>query len=252
MNEIIVAENVRKTYRRRTAGGSDRTEDVEVLKSINLTVQQGEYVSIMGRSGSGKSTLLNILGMTMRPTDGLIRFEGRDTADLWNDELADIRRRKIGFIFQNFDLLESISALDNIMLAGYLDKKDEAEVRPRAIELASRLNLSEQLLRKYPHELSGGEQQRVAVTRALMNNPDLILADEPTGNLDAASESLVANMLSQIHQEMGKSIILVTHNPKLAAQSEIFYHLTDGGVLDAPIRYEGDREAYYHRIIGQM
>jgi ABC-type lipoprotein export system ATPase subunit len=252
MNEIIIAENVRKTYRRRAAGVSDRTEDVEVLRSINLTVQRGEYVSIMGRSGSGKSTLLNILGMTMRPTDGLIRFEGRDTADLWNDELADIRRRKIGFIFQDFDLLESISALDNIMLAGYLDKKNETEVRPRAIELAGRLNLSEQLLRKYPHELSGGEQQRVAVTRALMNNPDLILADEPTGNLDAASESLVANMLSQIHQEMGKSIILVTHNPKLAAQSEIFYHLTDGGVLDAPIRYEGNREAYYHRIIGQM
>ncbi len=252
MNEIIAAENIRKTYRRKSSSGNERTEDVEVLRSINLVVHKGEYVSIMGRSGSGKSTLLNILGLTMRPSEGVIRLNGRDTADLWNDELADIRRREIGFIFQNFDLIESISALDNIMLTGFLDKKEETEVKPRAIELAAQLNLSERLLQKYPHELSGGEQQRVAVARALMNNPDLILADEPTGNLDAKSESLVADLLTQINREMGKSIILVTHNPKLAAQSQIFYHLTDQGVLDEPIRNEGDSEAYYHRIIGEM
>lgn len=252
MNEIIAAENIRKTYRRKSSSGNERTEDVEVLRSINLVVHKGEYVSIMGRSGSGKSTLLNILGLTMRPSEGVIRLNGRDTANLWNDELADIRRREIGFIFQNFDLIESISALDNIMLTGFLDKKEETEVKPRAIELAAQLNLSERLLQKYPHELSGGEQQRVAVARALMNNPDLILADEPTGNLDAKSESLVADLLTQINREMGKSIILVTHNPKLAAQSQIFYHLTDQGVLDKPIRNEGDSEAYYHRIIGEM
>lgn len=142
--------------------------------------------------------------------------------------------------------------MNNILVAGFLDKKSYEEIHARALELATELDLSQDLLRKYPYELSGGEKQRVAIIRALINNPDLILADEPTGNLDGESEALVASLLNKVNKDLKKSIVLVTHNPRLAAHSQVFYHLTDKGVLDEPLQNEGNQESFYNRILSRM
>lgn len=250
MDTIIQAENIKKSYRSRDKK-SEYNEKL-VLNGLNLNVYPGEYISIMGRSGSGKSTLLNLLGLLILPSEGNLFFEGKNTAELWKDELADIRRRRIGFIFQDFDLIESITAMNNILVAGLLEKKPYDEIHTRALKLAEKLDISKDLLKKYPHELSGGEKQRVAIIRALINNPDLILADEPTGNLDGKSEKLVASLLDKVSKDLNKSIVLVTHNPRLAAHSQVFYHLTDEGVLDEPLRNEGDQEAFYNKIVSRM
>lgn len=240
----------KKTYRSRSK--ESEWNEKMVLNGVNLSIHPGEFISIMGRSGSGKSTLLNLLGLLIPPSEGNLFFEGKNITELWKDELADIRRRRIGFIFQDFELIESITAMNNILVAGFLDKKSYEEIHTRALELATELDLSKDLLRKYPYELSGGEKQRVAIIRALINNPDLILADEPTGNLDGESEALVASLLNKVNKDLKKSIVLVTHNPRLAAHSQVFYHLTDKGVLDEPLQNEGSQELFYNKILSRM
>lgn len=201
---------------------------VEVLKGIDMTIESGEYVSIMGRSGGGKTTLLKIMGLTLYPTAGTMLFKGRNVQELWKDELADIRRREIGFVFQDFNLIDSLSALDNILLPGIIDKMEETSAKERAYALAEQFELSRKLLLKAPYELSGGEKQRVAISRALMNDPAVILADEPTGNLDEKSGQIVFDILADIHRNMHKTIVVVTHNPQLAAMSEKQYILRNG------------------------
>ena len=248
MDAIVQADGVKKAFHCRD-GNPERNEK-QVLRGVNLSVYPGEYISIMGRSGSGKSTLLNILGLLIPRSEGTLLNKRKNVEDLWKDELADIRRRRVGFIFQNFELIESISALNNIMIAGFLEKKSKEEVYERTVELTQSLDLSQDLLKKYPSELSGGEKQRVAIVRALINNPDLIL--EPTGNLDGESEALVASLLDRINKELNKSIVLVTHNPRLAARSQVFYHLSDKGVLDEPLRNNGSRNEFYHEIVRRM
>ena len=207
----IQLKNITKTY------------DGEVLKGISLTICQGDYISITGRSGSGKTTLLKIIGLLEQPTEGEVIIDGIKSADLWKDELADIRRQKIGFIFQDYFLLENLSALDNILLPGLLEKQEGSRVKSRAYKLSQYLEIEEKLLKKYPKELSGGEKQRIAIVRALMNDPDILLADEPTGNLDEKNQEKVQSILKRLHEKERKTILLVTHDMEFAKTSKKHY-----------------------------
>lgn len=215
----IQLKNITKTY------------DGEVLKGISLTICQGDYISITGRSGSGKTTLLKIIGLLEQPTEGEVIIDGIKSADLWKDELADIRRQKIGFIFQDYFLLENLSALDNILLPGLLEKQEGSRVKSRAYELSQYLEIEEKLLKKYPKELSGGEKQRIAIVRALMNDPDILLADEPAGNLDEKNQEKVQSILKRLHEKERKTILLVTHDMEFAKTSKKHYNLINGKLV---------------------
>lgn len=199
-----------------------------MLKGIDLTVGQGDYISIIGRSGCGKTTLLKIIGLLTVPTDGELLIDGKSYSDLWKDELADIRRRNMGFVFQDYLLLEDLSALDNMMLPGLLEKMDGGSSRKRACELAEYLEIDKELLERYPGELSGGEKQRIAIVRALFNDPPMLLADEPTGNLDENTRKIVEDIFCKLHRTMNKTILLVTHDLEFAKKSERQYRIKDG------------------------
>ena len=213
----IRLNNIKKSY-----------ENQEVLKWIDLTVGQGDYISIIGRSGCGKTTLLKIIGLLTVPTDGELLIDGKSYSDLWKDELADIRRRNMGFVFQDYLLLEDLSALDNMMLPGLLEKMDGGSSRKRAYELAEYLEIEKELLERYPGELSGGEKQRIAIARALFNDPPMLLADEPTGNLDENTRKIVEDIFCKLHRTMNKTILLVTHDLEFAKKSERQYRIKDG------------------------
>ena len=213
----IRLNNIKKSY-----------ENQEVLKGIDLTVGQGDYISIIGRSGCGKTTLLKIIGLLTVPTDGELLIAGKSYSDLWKDELADIRRRNMGFVFQDYLLLEDLSALDNMMLPGLLEKMDGGSSRKRACELAEYLEIDKELLERYPGELSGGEKQRIAIVRALFNDPPMLLADEPTGNLDENTRKIVEDIFCKLHRTMNKTILLVTHDLEFAKKSERQYRIKDG------------------------
>lgn len=213
----IRLNNIKKSY-----------ENQEVLKGIDLTVGQGDYISIIGRSGCGKTTLLKIIGLLTVPTDGELLIDGKSYSDLWKDELADIRRRNMGFVFQDYLLLEDLSALDNMMLPGLLEKMDGGSSRKRAYELAEYLEIETELLERYPGELSGGEKQRIAIARALFNDPPMLLADEPTGNLDENTRKIVEDIFCKLHRTMNKTILLVTHDLEFAKKSERQYRIKDG------------------------
>lgn len=241
MEYMLETKNLTKNYQ-------TGKEEIEVIKGVDLQICPGEYVSIMGASGCGKTTLLKTLGLLKRPTDGELFFKGNDTSVLWKDELADIRRREIGFVFQNFNLMESITAGDNIMLPMILDKASTEVMKAKTMELAERLEVSA-MLHKRPGEMSGGQQQRIAICRALVNNPDLILADEPTGNLDSKSGRLVMEMFDQIHGELKKTIVMVTHDPSVASRSEKVLFMRDG-VIGHVLEQKGrTREEFYNEII---
>jgi len=213
----IRLNNIKKSY-----------ENQEVLKGIDLTVGQGDYISIIGRSGCGKTTLLKIIGLLTVPTDGELLIDGKSYSDLWKDELADIRRRNMGFVFQDYLLLEDLSALDNMMLPGLLEKMDGGSSRKRAYELAEYLEIEKELLERYPGELSGGEKQRIAIARTLFNDPPMLLADEPTGNLDENTRKIVEDIFCKLHRTMNKTILLVTHDLEFAKKSERQYRIKDG------------------------
>jgi len=213
----IRLNNIKKSY-----------ENQEVLKGIDLTVGQGDYISIIGRSGCGKTTLLKIIGLLTVPTDGELLIDGKSYSDLWKDELADIRRRNMGFVFQDYLLLEDLSALDNMMLPGLLEKMDGGSSRKRAYELAEYLEIEKELLERYPGELSGGEKQRIAIARAWFNDPPMLLADEPTGNLDENTRKIVEDIFCKLHRTMNKTILLVTHDLEFAKKSERQYRIKDG------------------------
>lgn len=222
------------------------TNTIHVLKDIDFEVTKGEFVSIMGRSGCGKSTFLKLLGMIERPTSGTIYFDGMDTQDLWKDELADIRRRRIGFVFQDFYLLDSLCIKDNILLPMILDKADSKVMGRKVQELAELFGI-EKLLLKSPYELSGGEKQRAAICRALINDPEIILADEPTGNLDSKSGKIVMDALKRINKEFHKTILMVTHDPYFASLSQKVVLLKDGQILDT-IQCTDDDKAFYEKV----
>lgn len=248
-NEIIRVEKLVRNY-----GKSDMSREdeaiVKVLKELNFNVEKQEFVGIMGKSGCGKTTLLKVLGLIDKPTKGNVFFEGKDTEKLWEDELADIRRQKIGFVFQDFYLLNSLSVRENIMLPMVLDKQSSEKCMENGEKFANLLGLN-RLLEKYPNELSGGEKQRVSISRALINNPDLILADEPTGNLDSKTGKLVIEELENINQNMGKTIIMVTHDPQMASYCTRVIFLKDGTILK-DLRKNETRGNFYTRIVDEM
>lgn len=199
------------------------------LKRINLTIKRGEFVAIMGQSGSGKSTLMNILGCLDRPTMGHYYLDGTDTADMEPDELSAIRNKKIGFVFQSFNLISRTSALKNVELPMTYAHKSKKEREKRALELLERVGLGERY-EHMPNELSGGQRQRVAIARALANEPPLILADEPTGNLDTASSVEIMELFSRLHKE-GATVVVVTHEEDIAAFTERIIRFRDGQVI---------------------
>lgn len=207
---------------------------VQALKAVNLVVEEGEFVAIMGPSGSGKSTLMNILGCLDHLTSGLYILDGKDVSRLDRDALAGVRNQKIGFVFQSFNLLPRLTALKNVMLPmkynGY-QYWPEAERRERAMHILEAVGLGHRL-NNTPNKLSGGQQQRVAIARALINSPAIIMADEPTGNLDSKSSEEIMRILQQLHQQEGATIVMVTHDPNIAAHAERIVTMRDGQIVD--------------------
>jgi putative ABC transport system ATP-binding protein len=205
------------------------TVTVPALRGVSLTVEEGSFAAIMGPSGCGKSTLLNILGCLDRPTSGSVEIDGMEVAKMSKAELATLRNRKIGFIFQNFHLLHNTTALSNVMLPFLYSDVLGSQRKPRAMDLLRSVGLEDRAHHK-PFELSGGQQQRVAIARALVNNPKLILADEPTGNLDSRSGLEIMALLERLNRE-GMTILMVTHDPQLGSHADRIIHLKDGRVL---------------------
>jgi len=204
--------------------------DVSVLKGINLSIKIGEHLSIMGPSGSGKTTMLNILGCLDKPTQGEYLMEDRKISVLSDDELSEIRSLKIGFVFQTFNLIPQLTVLENIGIPLFYQGVDEHIVKDKAFKLAELVGLAERIEHR-PAELSGGERQRVAIARALINQPILILADEPTGNLDSETGKEIMNLLIQLNKE-GKTLVVITHDPKIADYSTRVVRLLDGEIVN--------------------
>jgi len=218
-DDIIKMVNITKIY-----SGAD--VGTTALKDIDLVVKKGDFLAITGRSGSGKSTLMHVIGLLDTPTSGIYFLNGTDVSKLGEDELAFQRNKEIGFVFQQFDLLPKLSALENVILPAIYAGTKTKERTEKALELLTELGLEDHL-NKRPNQMSGGQQQRVAIARALMNDPELILADEPTGNLDTKSGDDVMNTLKQLNKE-GKTIVLITHEHDIAVQAGKILHLEDG------------------------
>jgi putative ABC transport system ATP-binding protein len=204
--------------------------EVNALQGLSLDVKQGEFLGIMGPSGSGKSTAVNMIGCLDVPTKGRIWLDAYDISKLSESELARIRGKKIGFIFQQFNLIPTLTALENVMLPMIFQGIDESERIKRAIELLELVDLGERIYHK-PTELSGGQQQRVAIARALANNPEVIIADEPTGNLDSKTGLIVLDFLQKLHKKGNKTIIMVTHDANLSKVAERVEFLKDGKIV---------------------
>jgi putative ABC transport system ATP-binding protein len=224
MPAIIESVALNKTY---TMG----RVDVEVLKDINITIDEGEFVSIMGPSGSGKSTLLYLIGGLDKPTSGRIRIKGREMADMKDEEESKLRRQEIGFIFQFYNLIPNLNVEENIMLPILLDGKKLKDYKKELDNILEIVGLTDRR-HHTPRELSGGQQQRVAIARALINEPDIILADEPIGNLDSKTGMEVMELLARINKEKGKTIIQVTHSKEAAEYGQRIINVKDGKVSE--------------------
>lgn len=221
-NAIVVVENVEKRYQQRGI-------TPPALRNISLSIARGEFVAIIGRSGSGKSTLLHLLAGIDVPSQGTILVNGKDLADMGETQRAKFRRREIGIVFQSFNLLGNLTVLQNVMLPGSLLKYSRQHVRQHAQQLLADLDIAP-LEQRLPSELSGGQQQRVAIARALINTPSLLLADEPTGNLDSQTGEEVLKLLERYH-EQGQTIVLVTHDRDIAARASRRITIADGQIV---------------------
>ena len=238
---ILEVEHLKKTYTTRL--GSNR---VEALRDVNFNVEQGEFVAIMGESGSGKTTLLNLLAALDKPTGGQIRLNGKNLGDLKEKEIAAFRRENLGFVFQDFNLLDNFNLQDNIFLPLVLAGKKYPEMRQKLLPLAKGLGI-EDLLHKYPYEVSGGQKQRAAVARALITEPELILADEPTGALDSKAADELLDLFERIH-ESRQTILMVTHSVKAASRASRVLFIKDGEVFHQLYRGAHTSDEMFQKI----
>ena len=219
MLEILIAEKIYKTYNNSFIDRVHSEKRNEVLKGVDLTVGEGECIGIMGKSGCGKTTLLKILGTIEKASKGKILFQGEDIERLSDELLSELRRKTLGFVFQDYKLLNSLTVKENIIIPMVLEKKNKTYIDKKISEEVELLGISS-ILNKYPYEISGGEKQRVAIARALANDPKLILADEPTGNLDSASALTIMDSLVKVNKKAKKALIIVTHDPLVASYCE--------------------------------
>lgn len=221
---LIQAENLTKSY-----GAGEAT--ITALDHVNININAGEFVAVMGPSGCGKSTLLHLLGGLDRPTDGNASIEDQPLAKMTDDALTQVRRRKIGFVFQFFNLIPILSSIENVALPLLLDGMSMANAKKKASEWLIKVGLGDRLGSR-PDELSGGQQQRVAIARALITDPVLILADEPTGNLDTKSSDEIVELLNQVSKQWGRAVLMVTHDPRIAAHAERIVMMRDGKIVE--------------------
>lgn len=239
---ILELKDVKKTYKTRKV-------TTEALKGVNFLVDSGEFISIMGESGAGKTTLLNIIATLDRATSGSVILNGQDTSLLKDSEISDFRRRELGFVFQDFNLLDQFNNRDNIFLPLVLSNEKEAVMKDRLSKLKSALGIGE-LLEKYPYEVSGGQKQRIAVARGVITNPALLLADEPTGALDSQSSESLLKMFCNIN-EAGQTIIMVTHSLRASSYAKRVLFIKDGIVYHEIYRGENERQEEFMERINQ-
>ncbi|WP_277375560.1 ABC transporter ATP-binding protein [Weissella paramesenteroides] len=242
---VLIANQLNKTYLS-TAGVQQ-----EVLKNLSLSVDEGEFVAIMGPSGSGKSTLLNILSTLMQPSSGSVMINNKNILQMNDDAIAKFRGQDMGFIFQNYNLIESLTVQENISLPLTLQKVSPKKVKDAVQKVAQLLHI-ESYLKKYPTELSGGQQQRVGAARALVHNPTLIFGDEPTGALDSENAREMMNYLTQINDNEGISIVMVTHDAFSASFASRILFLTDGQITKTITRDNQSREVFYQRVLSEL
>ena len=221
---VIRMENIVKTYY------LGKPNELEILHGINLTVNKGEFVSIVGESGSGKSTLMNIIGVLARQTQGDYYLEGQDVNGMSDEVRSAIRNRRIGFVFQNFNLLPRANALKNVMVPLLYGEEHSKNGKEHAMEMLKMVGMEDRADHR-PNELSGGQKQRVAIARAMINDPAIILADEPTGALDSKTGHMVMDLFHKLHEEQGKTIVLITHSQELAQETERIVTLLDGQIV---------------------
>lgn len=238
---LLEAKNIRKVYATRFGGNQ-----VQALTDVSFTVDEGEYVAIMGESGSGKTTLLNILAALDRPTSGTVLLDGKDISAIRENQLAAFRRDQLGFVFQDFNLLDTFSLKDNILLPLVLQGMNWREMEANPLPIANQLRIAN-LLEKYPYEVSGGQKQRAAVCRALITHPRLILADEPTGALDSRATDALLDVFQQINQT-GQTLLMVTHSLKAASRAGRILFIRDGQVYHQLYRGEMTNEQFYEKI----
>lgn len=238
---LLEAKNIRKVYATRFGGNQ-----VQALTDVSFAVDEGEYVAIMGESGSGKTTLLNILAALDRPTSGTVLLDGKDISAIRENQLAAFRRDQLGFVFQDFNLLDTFSLKDNILLPLVLQGMNWREMEANLLPIANQLRIAN-LLEKYPYEVSGGQKQRAAVCRALITHPRLILADKPTGALDSRATDALLDVFQQINQT-GQTLLMVTHSLKAASRAGRILFIRDGQVYHQLYRGEMTNEQFYEKI----
>ena len=239
---ILECKNIKKTY---------KTKNIitEALKGVNFSVEKGEFISIMGESGAGKTTLLNIIATLDRATSGVLSLNGKDISTLKSGEIARFRRKELGFVFQDFNLLDQFSNRDNIYLPLVLSEENLSLMEDRLNEIKDRLGISE-LLDKYPYEISGGQKQRIAIARAIITKPSLLLADEPTGALDSTSSETILNLFRQVN-EHGQTVLVVTHSLRAASYAKRVLFIKDGIVFHEIYRGENEAQGDFMERISQ-
>lgn len=240
--DVLVGKNILKVY-----GGNKGLTSTQVLNGLDIKIKTGEFVGVMGPSGSGKTTLLNILSGIDSPTGGSVFLEDKDIYTMSNEELALFRRRRMGFVFQEFNLLDSLTLKENIMLPLVLDKKENSEMERLADKVIGKFGI-EQAAEKYPYAVSGGQQQRAAVARAIINNPAIVFADEPTGNLDSKSSNAVMNAFQKMNEDNKVTILMVTHDPFAASFCKRIIFIKDGSINMEIVRKDG-RKQFFDNIL---
>jgi len=239
---ILEARNIVKIY-----GELVHESSTTALNGVNLSINKGEFMAIMGPSGSGKSTFLNVLSGIDKPTSGEVTIAGEKISEITGDKLALFRRKKLGFVFQDFNLLDSLTVKENIILPMVLERKTATEMDGRVKDLASLFGI-ESIMQKYPYNISGGQQQRTAVSRALVNEPSIILADEPTGNLDSKSSEVIMECFRKVVDELSTTVLLVTHDVFAASYCQKVVFLKDGSIHSS-ITNKGSRKEFFDQII---